>query len=89
MLTKRPAHDYPTKKGVFQTLFASSMPPMPMEAATMEGRTTCQTTGTLCPGITVGCALCGAFAPGYCGDTCIIAALYCGTSGYACQWEAY
>lgn len=54
----------------------------------MEPRTSCKATGTLCPGISIGCALCGAFSPGTCGEQCIIAGIYCGASGYACMVEA-
>ena len=27
------------------------------------------------------------FSPGTCGDTCIVAGIYCGATGYACQFE--
>ena len=75
---------------LFSTLFAPTLTTdrfNPSEER-REGRSTCKISGALCPGITIGCALCGVFAPGTCGDTCIIAGLYCGTSGYACQYEA-
>ena len=76
--------------GLFATLFAPTMTTDTFNPSTelRESRSTCKITGALCPGITIGCALCGVFAPGTCGDTCIIAGLYCGTSGYACQFEA-
>merc|ERR1712156_801664 len=71
--------------GLFSTLFAPTADYSIHKSTTdiREGRSTCKITGQLCPGITIGCALCGVFAPGTCGDTCIIAGLYCGTSGYA------
>ena len=76
--------------GLFSTLFAPTADYNIHKSTTdiREGRSTCKISGQLCPGITIGCALCGVFAPGTCGDTCIIAGLYCGTSGYACQYEA-
>ena len=76
--------------GLFSTLFAPTMTTGIFNPSRqrVEGRSTCKITGALCPGITIGCALCGVFAPVTCGDTCIIAGLYCGTSGYACQYEA-
>ena len=76
--------------GLFSTLFAPTVTTDIFNPSdeTREGRSTCKITGALCPGIVIGCALCGVFAPGTCGDTCIIAGLYCGTSGYACQYEA-
>ena len=27
------------------------------------------------------------FSPGTCGDTCIVAGIYCGGTGYLCQFE--
>ena len=76
--------------GLFSTLFAPTLTTDPFQPSfeLREGRSTCKITGALCPGITIGCALCGVFAPATCGDTCIIAGLYCGTSGYACQFAA-
>ena len=76
--------------GLFSTLFAPTLTTDPFQPSfeLREGRSTCKIAGTLCPGITIGCALCGVFAPATCGDTCIIAGLYCGTSGYACQFAA-
>ena len=47
-----------------------------------QPRATCQAAGKLCPGISIGCALCGLFSPGTCGDQCIVAGLYCGGSGH-------
>jgi len=49
-----------------------------------KGRSLCDGAGSLCPGIVIGCSLCGMFSPGVCDDTCIVAGLYCGTTGYAC-----
>ena len=76
--------------GLFSTLFAPTLTTDPFQPSfeLREGRSTCKITGALCPGITIGCALCGVFAPATCGDSCIIAGLYCGTSGYACQFAA-
>ena len=76
--------------GLFSTLFAPTLTADPFQPSfeLREGRSTCKIAGTLCPGITIGCALCGVFAPATCGDTCIIAGLYCGTSGYACQFAS-
>ena len=53
-----------------------------------ESRATCQAAGSFCPGISIGCALCGMFSPGTCGNQCVIAGLYCGVSAYACKYEA-
>ena len=81
--------DNPVKPGLFATLFAPTMTDtFHPSTESIQGRSTCKITGALCPGITIGCAVCGIFAPATCGDTCIIAGLYCGTSGYACQYEA-
>ena len=79
----------PNRHGFFASLFGPTLsetyePPPHI----IKTRSTCKLAGSLCPGITIGCALCGVFAPGTCGDTCIVAGLYCGTSGYACQYEA-
>ena len=76
--------------GLLASLFSPTMASDSFNPSTYvrQSRSTCKITGALCPGITIGCALCGVFAPGTCGDTCIIAGLYCGTSGYACQYEA-
>ena len=49
-----------------------------------EGRATCKAVNAVCPGISIGCALCGGFLPGTCGDQCIIAGIYCGSSLIAC-----
>ena len=77
------------RPGLFATLFAPTMTDrFESSREVIQGRSTCKITGALCPGITIGCALCGIFAPGTCGDTCIVAGLYCGSSGYACQYEA-
>ena len=53
-----------------------------------ESRSTCQTyqtMGKLCPGVSIGCALCGLFLPGTCGDQCIVAGIYCGVSALSCK----
>ena len=39
------------------------------------------------PDLKKGCSLCGMFSPGTCGDTCIVAGIYCGGTGYLCQFE--
>jgi len=82
-------NEFPTS-GLFATLFAPTMTSDSFNPSSeiRQSRSTCKISGALCPGITIGCALCGVFAPATCGDTCIIAGLYCGTSGYACQYEA-
>ena len=84
-----PQGQFPTS-GLLASLFAPTMTSDSFNPSTeiRQSRSTCKITGALCPGITIGCALCGVFAPATCGDTCIIAGLYCGTSGYACQYEA-
>ena len=53
-----------------------------------EGRTTCAASGNLCPGVNIGCSLCGIFLDGTCSLQCTIAGFYCGISGYACMAEA-
>ena len=53
-----------------------------------QGRATCAAAGNLCPGVSIGCALCGIFLDGTCSVQCTIAGLYCGMSGYACRAEA-
>lgn len=53
----------------------------------MQGRTTCKMTGRLCPGISIGCALCAILSPDTCGAVCPIAGLYCGTAAFACAEE--
>ena len=57
------------------------------ELAFSQPKATCSAAGKLCPGISIGCALCGLFSPGTCGDQCIVAGVYCGVSGYACKGE--
>ena len=57
------------------------------EIAFSQSKVTCSAAGKLCPGISIGCALCGLFSPGTCGDQCIVAGAYCGVSGYACKAE--
>jgi len=49
-----------------------------------EGRATCKAINAVCPGISIGCALCAGFLPGQCGNQCIIAGIYCGSSLIAC-----
>ena len=33
-----------------------------------EGRATCMAAGAVCPGVSIGCAMCGMFLPGTCGE---------------------
>lgn len=81
--------NHSSRPGLFATLFAPTMADtFKSSTEVIQGRSTCKITGALCPGITIGCAVCGIFAPGTCGDTCIVAGLYCGSSGYACQYQA-
>ena len=53
-----------------------------------QGRSNCIALGKLCPGISIGCSLCGMFSPGTCGEQCIVAGIYCGVSAFACKAEA-
>ena len=53
-----------------------------------QGRSNCIASGKLCPGISIGCSLCGMFSPGTCGEQCIVAGIYCGVSAFACKAEA-
>jgi len=53
-----------------------------------EGRAGCGAVNAICPGVAIGCSLCSVYAPGTCGDQCIIAGLYCGTSALACAHDA-
>ena len=53
-----------------------------------QGRATCAAVGAVCPGLSIGCAVCAVFAPSTCGDQCIVAGLYCGTSLLGCAQEA-
>ena len=50
-------------------------------------KATCNAVGKLCPGVSIGCAMCGLFLPGTCGPQCIVAGIYCGVSAYACKAE--
>ncbi|XP_059096535.1 uncharacterized protein LOC131891056 isoform X2 [Tigriopus californicus] len=72
---------FPCSMPVDATVQVILKPPM------RHGRATCKAAGTLCPGVSIGCALCGIFSPGTCGTQCIVAGLYCGVSGYACKVE--
>ena len=87
MITSTPGAPNLSSGGFFATLFAPTRKVTALETK-RQARSTCKLSGALCPGIVIGCALCGVFAPGTCSDTCIVAGLYCGTSGYACQFEA-
>jgi len=44
----------------------------------------CENVGAVCPGASIGCALCGMFLPGACGTLCPMAGIFCGASGYLC-----
>ena len=48
----------------------------------------CGAVDAICPGVAIGCSLCSVYAPGTCGDQCIIAGIYCGTSALACAHDA-
>ena len=48
-------------------------------------KATCEAVGKLCPGVSIGCALCGLFLPGTCGSQCIVAGAYCGVGAFACK----
>ena len=43
-----------------------------------QDRIQCSNTAHLCPGYSIGCALCGLFLPQTCGFVCPVAGLYCG-----------
>lgn len=45
----------------------------------------CANVGAVCPGASIGCALCGMFLPGACGTVCPMAGIFCGASGYLCM----
>jgi len=53
-------------------------------ATEQQGRVTCEGAGKICPGLSIGCAMCGLYAPAICGSSCTVAGLYCGFGGYAC-----
>ncbi len=57
-------------------------------ASAFQERTTCAAASVVCPGLSIGCALCGAFAPPGACPQCVISAFYCGVSGYACMAQA-
>jgi len=44
----------------------------------------CGGLGKVCPGLSIGCSLCGLFIPGLCGAVCPFAGIFCGSSGYLC-----
>ena len=69
-----------------ETLFPCSTNAADLDIPThrRESRATCKAVNAVCPGISIGCALCGGFLPGTCGDQCIIAGIYCGSSLIAC-----
>jgi len=80
-------------RGLFDHLFAPAIAVQRRHAAQArtikdaQAVTSCSVSGSMCPGIIIGCSLCGMFSPGTCGDTCIVAGIYCGATGYACQFE--
>jgi len=69
-----------------ETLFPCSTHASDLDIPTnqREGRATCKAINAVCPGISIGCALCAGFLPAQCGNQCIIAGLYCGSSLIAC-----
>jgi len=69
-----------------ETLFPCSSHASDLDIPThrREGRATCKAINAVCPGISIGCALCAGFLPGQCGNQCIIAGIYCGSSLIAC-----
>merc|ERR1739838_288477 len=44
----------------------------------------CSDLAQVCPGLAIGCNLCGMFIPGLSAATCPMAGLFCGGSGYLC-----
>ena len=48
----------------------------------------CDALDGVCPGLSIGCGLCGGALPGVCGPLCPLAALFCGSSGYFCALGA-
>lgn len=49
----------------------------------------CDALDGVCPGLNIGCGLCGGTLPGVCGPLCPLAALFCGSSGYFCALGKY
>merc|ERR1712088_539077 len=47
----------------------------------------CDELGMVCPGLSIGCSLCGGHIPGLCGPMCPLAGLFCGSSGYFCAFK--
>jgi len=45
----------------------------------------CKQIGKICPGVSLSCGLCAVLSPESCGAVCPVAAIFCGTSGYACS----
>jgi len=48
----------------------------------------CKQIGKICPGVSLSCGLCAVLSPESCGAVCPVAAIFCGTSGYACTIKA-
>merc|ERR1712018_325881 len=46
----------------------------------------CDELNMVCPGLSIGCSLCGGHIPGLCGPMCPLAGLFCGSSGYFCTF---
>merc|ERR1712088_699705 len=47
----------------------------------------CSELNMVCPGLSIGCSLCGGHIPALCGPMCPLAGLFCGSSGYFCQFQ--
>lgn len=45
----------------------------------------CANVKAVCPGVSIGCALCGIFSPGTCSEVCIVGGLFCGTKAIQCK----
>ena len=45
----------------------------------------CEFAGPYCPGLAMGCSMCGIFSPATCAAICPVAAVSCGTLGYICD----
>jgi len=53
-----------------------------------QARATCEAGAMVCPAISIGCAMCGLFAPATCSQICTFAGLYCSVGGLACKAQA-
>merc|ERR1711974_94088 len=45
----------------------------------------CSVSESICPGIEVGCDVCGIISPGACKDTCFYSGIYCGVGDVVCE----